>query len=103
LLPATVHNGLARCALGTVALQNGAPDGPVTVLLRPEQIMLTEDPAGTPARVTHLNYYGHDATIGLSLLPDGPHVLARTTSRDLPATENSVRLAVTGTVHHYPE
>jgi len=103
LLPATVHNGLARCALGTVALQNGAPDGPVTVLLRPEQIMLTEDPAGTPARVTHLNYYGHDATIGLSLLPDGPHVLARTISRDLPATENSVRLAVTGTVHHYPE
>jgi len=102
LLPATVHNGDAQCALGTVTLQSPAPEGPVTVLLRPEQIALTDDPSAPAARVTHLNYYGHDATIGLRLLPAGPTVLARTISRALPAPDSTVRLAVTGPVHHYP-
>jgi len=101
LLPAEVHNGLARCALGDVALYEPAVEGPVTVLLRPEQIQVTEDTAGIPARVTHLNYYGHDATIALRLLPDGPAVLARTSSRALPAPESVVRLSVTGTAQHY--
>jgi len=101
LLPATVHNGLARCALGDVVLQAPAADGPITVLLRPEQIELSEDPSAIAARVTHLNYYGHDATIALRLLPAGPAVLARTTSRALPAPQSTVGLAVTGSVHHY--
>ncbi|MGZ6801237.1 MAG: ABC transporter ATP-binding protein [Mycobacteriaceae bacterium] len=105
LLAATVHDGLAQCALGTVALHTAAPDGPVTVLLRPEQILLTEDASGTPARVTDLNYYGHDATIGLRLVAgdhEGPRVLARTTARELPEPDSVVRLTVTGTAQHYP-
>ena len=102
LLPATAHDGRAECALGTLRLQAATPDGPITVLIRPEQIMLSEDPAAPPACVEHLNYYGHDATIGLRLLPEGPAVLARTTSRVLPALESVVNLAVVGAVHHYP-
>jgi len=101
LLAAEVHNGRAHCALGNVALHDPTAEGPVTVLVRPEQIQVTEDASGVPARVTHLNYYGHDATIALRVLPDGPAVLARTSSRALPPPESVVRLAVTGAAQHY--
>jgi len=102
LLPADVRAGLAHCALGDVPLQEPTADGPITVLLRPEQIELTDGNTGIPARVTHLNYYGHDATIALSVVPDGPRVLARTSSRALPAPDTVVHLAVTGPAQHYP-
>ncbi|MEO9221633.1 MAG: ABC transporter ATP-binding protein [Mycobacteriaceae bacterium] len=102
LLPATAHDGLARCALGELVLQDPTVEGPVTVLLRPEQVHVTDEASGVPARVTHLNYYGHDATLALRLLPDGPSVLLRTNSRALPHPESVVRLAVSGTVHPYP-
>ncbi len=101
LLPATAHDGRAECVLGSLALQEVAQDGPITVLIRPEQIVLSEAPAATPACVERLEYYGHDATIALRLLPAGPAVLARTTPRALPTLQSTVGLAVTGAVHHY--
>jgi len=79
-------------------------EGPVLLLLRPEQISITDSPhpAGTLARVNRVDYYGHDATVALTVLPDGPAVLARTTARSLPEHGATVGLTVTGTAQHFP-
>ncbi len=65
----SAHGGRTECALGSLALQGAAQDGPIAVLIRPEQIVLSEDAAATAACVEHLNYYGHDATIALRCCP----------------------------------
>ncbi|HZB32913.1 MAG TPA: ABC transporter ATP-binding protein [Streptosporangiaceae bacterium] len=73
LLPATAVNGTATTALGTVQLRT--PSGTTadtprqgTVLLRPEQLELTEPTANTPrGTVTDVRYYGHDAMITLAV------------------------------------
>ncbi|NVI87279.1 ABC transporter ATP-binding protein [Actinomadura sp. BRA 177] len=69
LLPGTVSNGTATTALGPIALRapsTAARDG--TVILRPEQLRLT-DPGGTApdGTVTDVRYYGHDAMITVSV------------------------------------
>lgn len=43
--------------------------GPVTVLIRPENIRLV-GASGTAARVTAIDYYGHDALVDLDLLAE---------------------------------
>ncbi|MGW7297502.1 ABC transporter ATP-binding protein [Streptomyces sp. NPDC054829] len=71
LLPATVTpDGTARTALGPVPLTappNGTRTG--TVLLRPEQLRLTDtDSDGTVSgTVTDVCYYGHDAMVTVSV------------------------------------
>ena len=106
-LDADADGARAETALGPVRLRTHA-SGPITVLLRPEQITITAAPdaaasrvaCATPARVTHVDYYGHDATVTLTVLPDGPSVLARTLARDLPALGDVVGLAVVGAALH---
>jgi iron(III) transport system ATP-binding protein len=103
LLAAQAHHDTASSALGPVLLRSPA-EGPVLLLLRPEQISITDSPhpAGTLARVNRVDYYGHDATVALTVLPDGPAVLARTTARSLPEHGATVGLTVTGTAQHFP-
>ncbi|MGH3240503.1 MAG: ABC transporter ATP-binding protein [Spirillospora sp.] len=73
LLPGTASNGTATTALGTITLRAPAEvPGDGTVILRPEQLRLTE-PHRTPDEtvpggvVTDVRYYGHDAMITLSV------------------------------------
>ncbi len=107
LLPAQARDVVAHSALGPVSLR-AAADGPVLVLLRPEQITIdatttagSTAAGSTAARVTHVDYYGHDATVALIVLPDGPRVLARTTARTLPEVGATVGLTVTGPARHF--
>ncbi|WP_373302167.1 ABC transporter ATP-binding protein [Streptomyces flaveus] len=71
LLPGTVEtDGTARTPLGTVSL--GAPPAGLrtgTVLLRPEQLRLTDPTAEDAVRgtVTDVCYYGHDAMVTVSV------------------------------------
>ncbi|TDB88998.1 ABC transporter ATP-binding protein, partial [Actinomadura sp. 7K534] len=79
LLPAHAAEGTATTALGAVELRTpaAAPEG--TVILRPEQLRLTEpgETGGTEgtdgtvhgATVTDVRYYGHDAMI--TVVADG--------------------------------
>jgi iron(III) transport system ATP-binding protein len=55
--------GIALTPLGEVALDPEAPtaDGPVQVVLRPEQLGLVEAPLGVEAIVRKHRYHGHDA------------------------------------------
>ena len=100
LLPATVHNGMADCALGLVPVAESTVEGPARLLLRPEQLRLTAD--GVPARIREISYYGHDAAVRLDLLPAGTPVTARVAGHELTTAAGEVRLMVIGTGLAYP-
>ena len=78
LLPAVVSDGKARTPLGPVRLSGRpAAAGTATVLVRPEQIRIVPNAAGTvPATVLRHDFHGHDALVAL-LLADGTEVSAR--------------------------
>ena len=69
--------------------------------IRPEQILLTPDPAGELARATvgEIEYHGHDALVRLTL--DGPEshtLLARTPGALALAAGQQVHVTVIGAV-----
>jgi iron(III) transport system ATP-binding protein len=101
LLPATVHNGHASCRLGTAPASGGVGDGDVQVLIRPEQLEIHAS-GGVPARVREISYFGHDASVRLDLVPDGPTVLARVSGHTLPRLDSEVHLRLSGEVATYP-
>ncbi|CNE19958.1 ABC transporter-like protein [Mycobacterium tuberculosis] len=69
LLPGTASNGTATTALGTIALAAPGDAGRNgTVILRPEQLRLTDAGGTAPGgTVTDVRYYGHDAMITVSV------------------------------------
>jgi len=73
-------------------------EGPATIMLRPEQILCAEPLAGASrGRVTATRFYGHDATVEVSLLDaPGPHVTARAAGHRTPAVGEEVSLRVEG-------
>ena len=67
VLEGEVHGGMARTALGDLAVAPGngsVGGGPAQVMVRPEQIRLEEPPhGGVVATVQSYEYYGHDAVV----------------------------------------
>ncbi|PRY47833.1 iron(III) transport system ATP-binding protein [Geodermatophilus tzadiensis] len=92
--------GRVASELGELVLGRACPDGPVRVLLRPEQLRLSAGP-GPRARVCAVDFYGHDARVELEL-PSGRRVSARTEGGDLPLAGAEVSVAVTGTAVPFP-
>ena len=113
LLPATVTRSgdTARSALGELQMVDPLPPGPVSLLVRPEQIELVA--AATPAtngrpgvepaiaRVSEVCFYGHDAAVHLIVAPSGTQVVARVLGVDPPEVGAEVHLAVRGCVRAY--
>ncbi|MGH9072812.1 MAG: ABC transporter ATP-binding protein [Acidimicrobiales bacterium] len=108
LLPGRSDGCWVDTVLGRLAAA-GSARGPVTVLVRPEQIAWSTDPAapGIAARVRGVTYYGHDATLDVALGDDSP-LAVRTAGRPvgglparLPAVGEEVRLVVRGGVVAY--
>ena len=101
LLDGVAHAGAVTCPLGRLALSRPVADGPVRVMLRPEQIAVGPD--GAAARVATVSYYGHDASLGL-VLADGTAVAARVGGTQAlglrPGAET--RLVVAGPVVAFP-
>lgn len=107
LLDGRAAGGVAECALGRVVLEPGALDGPVQVMVRPEQIEVRPDgAAGTAATIASVSYYGHDASLRLVLADaaGGTVLVARVGgTRALGLAEGAaVRLAVAGPVVAFP-
>jgi iron(III) transport system ATP-binding protein len=105
LLPGMARDGRVTCGLGTLPLAAGMPEGPVEVLLRPEQIRLTApgDPAHVRATVCDVTYYGHDAGVELRMRGDEPVSLtARVSGHLTPRPGDEVGLVVEGDVVAYP-
>jgi iron(III) transport system ATP-binding protein len=106
LLPARLHGARAHTVLGMLELANAhpGPDPDALVLIRPETLRLdaaasTRD-AGC-ARVTAVDYHGHDARISLVLEAPEPglELVARTTGADAPVPGSRVYLSLRDPVH----
>jgi iron(III) transport system ATP-binding protein len=104
----------AECALGVLPLRpapgtgshgagaNGAVRSPGRVLLRPEQLVLGPPGHGVPARVTGVQFFGHDALVRLELSGDAVPVMARTTGHRNLGADDEVGLTVAGPVSFFP-
>jgi len=95
--PGIAQDGQVQCALGLLRLAEPM-QGQVQVMVRPEQIKLSE--AGTPAQVSAVTFFGHDAVLRLNL-ENGDNVTARIFTQNVPETGTQVRLAVEGNVVAY--
>jgi iron(III) transport system ATP-binding protein len=110
VLPGNASYGRVRCALGEIDMRDSDADGPVEVMIRPEQIQLTRDAAsvssgdaGVRARVVDHVYYGPDTVIRSALESDPSTIVkTRTFVHDVPAAGELVGLSVHGHVVVYP-
>jgi iron(III) transport system ATP-binding protein len=109
LLAGEVRDGKVHCGLGVLAVAGSPDDGPVEVMVRPEQIRLERDPrrnGDTPgailAEVVGLTYFGPDALVQVELAGEGKRLLARTFDLDTPALGEQVELVVDTPVIVYP-
>ena len=101
---------LVSCPLGRLEVLNPRHTGPVDVMIRPEQIVVTRvaPDATRPADVAHARVlgrtcFGPDTVLALEL--DGSPAVAlsaRTFERDLPNPGDVVLLSVRGPVVTYP-
>jgi len=103
LLPATAHpGGTADTALGAVPLTESAGPGTGTVLLRPEQLELTE-PATAVAHgtVTDVRFYGHDAMVTVTVdgLTDPVDIRAAGPVAVQPGERTGIRVNGEGVLH----
>lgn len=119
LLPGVASRDVARCALGELKLSTAVADGPIDVMVRPEQIYVlhAEDVTrhGKPtfsAIVREVTFNGQDASVVLQLQdesgavgsgapPDGTVIRARVPGYRSPQPGERVRLAVDGEVTAY--
>jgi iron(III) transport system ATP-binding protein len=109
LLPGDRDAAGVVCALGRLAVAGPGHEGPVEVLIRPEQIRMSPQgrdatsPQAIPATVLDHVYYGADTVVTLSV--DDPArtvVKARTSDQRSPAPGEAVSLAVAGPVVVFP-
>jgi iron(III) transport system ATP-binding protein len=112
LISGEASAGQVTCALGCLRVANPGADGPVEVLIRPEQIEMRPANAsvgsapldGVPtARVVEHVYYGASTVVRLALEGDSRTILkARASGQELPADGQAVELAVLGPVTVFP-
>jgi iron(III) transport system ATP-binding protein len=104
VLPGCVNDGHLRCLLGTLPIANIAADGPVHVMLRPEQIRVTQDSADhAQATVTGCTYFGPETVVELKLAGDNElSVSAKVFSHEAPQPGDVVGLVVSGPVVVFP-
>ncbi|HTJ89369.1 MAG TPA: ABC transporter ATP-binding protein [Acidocella sp.] len=105
LVPGTAAGHVARCGLGTLVIGAGPGEGPVELMVRPEQIrLLPPDTAGcAQGQVLGVTFYGHDAVVEIALAGTADTAIAaRLFSRNLPEPGETVGIAVQGAVVAYP-
>ncbi|MGZ8804549.1 MAG: ABC transporter ATP-binding protein [Microbacterium sp.] len=90
--------GLASTLLGEIAVQTDAAHD-VTVMLRPEQLLLGPD--GVRAHVTRVRYGGHDAIVEL-VTGDAQTLLARVPAAQIPSLGDATGVRVEGAGVAYP-
>ncbi len=86
------RSGVVDTPLGTFPATG---EGPGTVLLRPEQLIL--GPTGVPSIVDDVRFHGHDASVTLSL-PDGTRVRSRVQGKVSVRAGDSISVTVSGAV-----
>jgi iron(III) transport system ATP-binding protein len=102
LIPAVITGHTARCALGELTVRGESTQGEGQVLIRPEQIEILNGSTGVPAIVGAVTYFGHDATVGLTVQPNGPDITARISGTRTPRQGTHLHLTVNGPVTAFP-
>lgn len=119
-LPARWDGSVATSALGMSVVSNTdptwMPDTPLTLVVRPEQVLLgpgaaqgsatvgPEAAVGPEAVVSEVNFYGHDAEVSLTLCsanPTSQTLVARVTGAVPPVVGDRVSVAVEGAVRAF--
>jgi iron(III) transport system ATP-binding protein len=115
LVGGVVAHGSASTTFGLLPLAGGAdrdlPDGQrVTVMVRPEQIEVSDDPSNWPISgyVESIEYYGHDAVlkvrpVGHDGRSDGDALVVRVIGGDVWRPSQQVGLRVRGAVTAWQE
>jgi iron(III) transport system ATP-binding protein len=103
VLPGVATGGVVDCVLGRLELGTAVDDGPIEVMVRPEQlaVVAASEPVGVPAEVTRVRFFGPDATVGLRMGAVGGDLEARVHGRDAPEEGAAVRVVVHGKVMGY--
>jgi iron(III) transport system ATP-binding protein len=100
VLPGVAASGMVCCDLGRLPVEGG-PDGDVEVIVRPEQVRVTDlDPSdgdAVSATVLDAAYFGHDHLLDLTL-PGGAVVQSRGPGRPLWERGRAVAVRVDGPV-----
>jgi iron(III) transport system ATP-binding protein len=102
VLKGSAHDGSADSPLGPLAVEDASLAGPVSLVVRPEQLEV--EPLDLPvvdALVVDRVFYGHDALLRLQL-PGGATATARTPGHPLPAAGSTVKVGVRGPVVAFP-
>jgi iron(III) transport system ATP-binding protein len=102
LLPGEVgDDGAVDSPLGQVTLTTPQPAGPVTLVVRPEQVQVSTDAtSGTKGIIEEVSFFGHDATIRVRL-SDDVRVTARVPGTGIPDLGTTVTLEVVGPLVGY--
>lgn len=96
----TVVAGVAETVLGRIPVD--APDGAARLLLRPEQLTISDARAGTAiGTVGEVNFYGSQVVVLLTLV-DGTAVTARCSPSYTARPGDQVGIAVDGVAVAYP-
>ena len=101
VLPGRLDAGTVVTALGPTPCTAPMPDGDVTVVIRPEHLVLDRPAGGVSGRVVSRSYFGHDGTATVQLA-DGSEVTVRLAADRLPARGTTVTVAVDGPVLLFP-
>ncbi|MFI6869909.1 ABC transporter ATP-binding protein [Nocardia sp. NPDC050406] len=98
LLDGTVESDTAVCALGRVAVQAGAPSGPVRIMARPEQLVAHVVSTGEPGTgtVRAVEFRGADVMLTIALDGMDEPIQVRRVSVGAPVVGDRVRLEVLG-------
>jgi iron(III) transport system ATP-binding protein len=97
-LPGEAHGRTVTCALGKLLLTSPVI-GQVSVMIRPEAIKLTVDPAGAGC-LDEITFFGHDQMARVSV--DCLQLQVRTWAQPELAAGLSVNIRVLGPVIAYP-
>jgi iron(III) transport system ATP-binding protein len=105
LLPALIGDGAAETPLGRLPVEiAGRPQGPATIMLRPEQISLCEIPSGdVRAQVREINFRGPSCDVRIVLYGEGELGLRiEVPSISDLSVGQEVGLRVSGSAHVFP-
>jgi iron(III) transport system ATP-binding protein len=98
------RSGTAVCSLGTLPVRGSLVDGPVQVMIRPEQIRVLREPGGpgVAARVVGHSFYGPETVVRLELADGTATPLTARMFDDIVLTAGeAVTLVVDGPVMVY--
>jgi iron(III) transport system ATP-binding protein len=104
VVPGEARDGTVVCTFGTLRVRGEAVEGPVQVMIRPEQIQVEPAAAadGVAARVVGQSFHGPETVLRLTLADRaGTAVTARTFDGAGVAPGDEVRLLVSGPVAVY--